>query len=162
MSQPSLAENVPWATSRAVGYVVLLFAAIIGGAVAASEIEPVASVVVLVAAIPLYPGFAGIFAARSRSSDTVITVATLLASFLFVLVASQFMFTPWGFAGRRVVAFVTGLCLLFAGTLFATLLLAVRAARPGGARREVAALGIGVMGVVLIAAPYVWASLLVI
>lgn len=138
------------------GLTLLLIGAIVGGVIGAWAIDPTASIVAAVVGFALYPGLAGIIAARSRSSDAAVAVATLLASLLFagfVLIVIQ---TPYGWPGRRVTAIAIGCCLLFAGMLFGVLLVAARVARGGGALRGVAALGVGFIGAVVIAAPYLW------
>ena len=145
----------------AAGLSILLLVTLVGGSIYASAINPAAGAVTAVASLLLYPGIAGNIAARSRSSDAVIAVVTLVISLVFtglVLLAIQ---SPWGgWPGRRVIAIAVGVCLLFTGVLFGILLATTRVARPGGAVRGVAAVVAGVVSVVVIWAPLVMFVLL--
>ena len=140
-------------TLAGVAWTIALLVGIVTTVVATWQfVGSVQALIVAFAGIVLYPGFAGIIAARSRSPDAVAAVATLLPTLLFSTYVLLIISTPWG-SSKRVIAFAIGACLLFAAWLFGTILAAADMARRGGRLRVASAMAIGVSGVVLLVLP---------
>jgi hypothetical protein len=137
-----------------------LFGAIVGAVFAIGSIAPLFGLIAGVVGLVLYPGLAGIVAARSRSSDAVVALATLVPTLLFTMWVLTIIGAPWGWPAKRQIAIAIGACLLFAAVLFGTLLAAASVARPGGVLRTVAAISVGAQAFVLLAVPSVLLILL--
>lgn len=148
-------------TYAGVAWTLGLLLGIIGWVVATWLIVGVAPCLIAAfAGIVLYPGLAGIIAARSRSSDAVAAVATLLPTLLFTTFVLFAISSPWGWPSKRVIALAVGVCLFFAAWLFGTVVAAADMARPGGKLRVASAMAIGFSGAVFLLVPLLLVVLL--
>jgi hypothetical protein len=145
----------------AAGLSVALLGGIVGGSVYASTIDPAPAIAVALVGLTLYPGLVGIIAARSRSSDVVIAIVTLVVGLAFASLVLIYLQTPWGWPARRVIVIGIAVTLVFTGLLFGVLLATARVARPGGLVRGVAALIVGIASVVVICGPIALYSMVV-
>jgi len=153
MTHQRFAVRTPRSAWFAIVLLIGLLGVIVAAVFAVGLIAPIFGLFAGVVGLVLYPGLAGIVAARSRSSDTVVAVATLVPTVLFTLWVLSIIGSPWGWPSKRVIAIAVAVCLLFAGVLFGTLLAAASVARPGGVLRAVAAISVGAQGFLLLVVP---------
>src|SRR6188768_263524 len=108
MTSQRLAARTTWPVWIAIGLLIGLFGAIIGAVFVTGSINPWVGLIAGVVGLVLYPGLAGIVAARSRSSDTVVALATLIPTLLFTLWVLSIISSPWGWPSKRVIAIAIG------------------------------------------------------
>jgi hypothetical protein len=146
-------------TPSAVGLSLLLLGGVVGGALVAWTVEPASAPVVALVGLLVYPGIVGNVAARARSSDAVIAVVTLVIGLVFASLLLVLIQSPRGSPSRSLIAIVIGLCLWFTGVLFGTLHASTRVALPGGVIRGGVAVGVGVLGMLVLALPFAYGSI---
>ena len=151
-----------WSTSFATVELVQLLVATVAATLIVATFDPQLGLWTAAGLYLLYPGLAGIAAARSTASDAVVAVATLWLSLPLTYLLLALHATPWGWPDWRSVAVAVGYCLFIAGTLFLTLLGVARVARAGGFGHALAAVGVGAIGALIMAAPFAWFALVLI
>src|SRR5690349_10187765 len=96
----------PWSTSFAIAVLVLLLVMMV--VATWLIVGSVLATIVAFAGIVLYPGLAGIIAARSRSSDAVAAVATLVPTLVFTTYVLLLISSPSGWPSKRVIVLAVG------------------------------------------------------